>query len=1168
MLNINLTDKVAVIERDPVKLDTAIRTALAEAREVVRAHYLPEFAEVPPVENRVSTGHRPDPNKNGAQVVYHCLTPPVAVTLLKEYVELVDAIQCLPARDYVPVELMSQLVFGDADKLKRWTKNDLYKVVLRNAFRALFVSLLRLRAVLLPPSMERYLPIEQGVWRGFELMPERLKHMSAVYYAGSGLDYGIDWSLCNYSWKGASINKNGIENVPARTGKRLLVCMAMCTRWERLEEIDKSDIQDLKKLAQTNTIGLYMTYFYLRSTNQGQLSKDIFHWVESIPQLRIYTEHYYDYAVKAKGRRSYLRRADSGKTSEYDQTVRHPDADRRPLSECIAEAINEAKTVSGIDAEKLALLLGNTKGRSTLVPVSSDWPSETVLPDYVAFEWKRQSERWLEAFNIYARMTRYAEVRKEFKGFAPFMHYLMVYLPLYFHFNPNSQASYPSKIDDLNGFYFVSRLINPEGMILPMPFDQFVRRYYNDKNPCRVYTAMRKLHHFYETVLGRRELLGIIDGFRNPVLLTDIPSPGGRPTKTTKERLPGKAYWLSLAYAYKIYDYVSAINEKCLEDADYARAYNKLYYNLDEDELGMIDIRELPGIKIDRTIKFNGADDNVNLVPSYFLCPVELPIKNKGNIFVLRPHAIIHLICTLETGIRNQHIQWLSCDFDKYISADHVLTEDVYELFVNTDKSNMSWPSITSGRVIKILKEMKIFRSLVDSDAFDEDVYYEDRVENAVFSPFKPLFAYDQRNGNPHSDCVYIRGFRYLLAGLQNLLDVFGIDFRLFEYDPTATDRYLRIKTKFTPHSMRVTVVSEYTRALPSEYVGKCMTNQKLATVWYYTKYDAEQLRNCQKQQKITLSQYNRETSEVRLIGSGGVTIDATDPNSKLARAFTENEKQAVWDFGAVSSRFFDRETGIDMVLSDRKHILAFETTHICPFNRICPADRHKAGYANRCYFCDYAIRTVDHLPALACRLRDLIEEIDRLEKFVEDNGEAITEKQFLLIDKKRNIIAEDIGGIDLAMKILNKNLLRLQSGEGGEDIHVYEPEAILAKLEAMPFPDAADENRYLLARLTEIQAYPEEARETIRMKLLAMRNSYLANTCNIRESLPEWCEIDSIEAQVYSLVNGLRRVYGLTLDQVAEIAGRNIGEYIPLGHQSPFSLPGGAVEDEELDRT
>jgi hypothetical protein len=182
---------------------------------------------------------------------------------------------------------------------------------------------------------------------------------------------------------------------------------------------------------------------------------------------------------------------------------------------------------------------------------------------------------------------------------------------------------------------------------------------------------------------------------------------------------------------------------------------------------------------------------------------------------------------------------------------------------------------------------------------------------------------------------------------------------------------------------------------------------------------------------------------------------------------------------------------------------------------------------------------------------------MEYLESYLDHNEKKLTEGEVGDVEKRLSVLGEDIGSLDLSRKILEENYERLKNGEKGSIVHVYQPEMVVKNLEAMPFPDPEDEKRYLLARLGEVVAYPSETQTLIRMKLLELKNNILANTGNIRAALKGSADICRIEADVYAMVNSLRSVYGLSLDQVAEIASRDIDEMLKLGGQERLQISG-----------
>ena len=127
---------------------------------------------------------------------------------------------------------------------------------------------------------------------------------------------------------------------------------------------------------------------------------------------------------------------------------------------------------------------------------------------------------------------------------------------------------------------------------------------------------------------------------------------------------------------------------------------------------------------------------------------------------------------------------------------------------------------------------------------------------------------------------------------------------------------------------------------------------------------------------------------------------------------------------------FFIGDNGLDVVTKRRKIKLSFDSTHICPFDHVCPEERMRKGYANRHNFCDYAIRTVDHLPAIECTYRDLEDELENLEMFMEKNKSKLTSIKCKEADARRKAISEDMVGLQLAKLVLLNNLKTLKTDD------------------------------------------------------------------------------------------------------------------------------------------
>ena len=1041
---------------------------------------------------------------------------------------------------------------GRSDIIGRLQSNSKFTTVLRTAIRLIVQSLLRQKIILLPfNNPSDYIPTTKsdGIV-GTGLMPERVRHMLALQY--EQLDREVDWSRCTYKHNHRDkMVDNGIDTL-ARMGRYQLIGLSMCTSWDSLFDVEFDSIELLDQCVKRFTLGLYLTYFYLKSNDVSRVQKELFEEIDRVQNLRIYSMEYEVFAEKAKAKRSDTKRLLKNK---YDRERRKKKKAQQAtdgiiiggtLDESVARLVDKYTESGVVDSAGLARGFGQVYLRTNLAP--HKWPEKTILPELITSNWSSTRQHWGKAFALFQKIKKFKDQDNAFNDYAPFVWYLAVYLPIYFQYNPDSEALYPSRIEQFNGAQFVDHLDIGDTNKLPMSYCDFVKEYYHGRDPYRVYASILALKSFFESVLARgRDRLSIPDSFQNPVLESDIPSSGGRHQKTVKTRLPTEVYWLALLYSYKIYDYVSLINERCLDDYDYSMYFHAL---VAEGEDIMLDVGNIDGINFDTKITFQGVEYEVNRVPRYFFKSRYLHVKGRPQTYLIRPHAIAHHCIAFDTGIRHGHIQWLCCDFDKIVKQGEIIPEEVYRLFVKTDKSNKSWEATVAGRVIKVLREQKIFRDLINSEAFNKDIYYEDRSDEDidVYKPFKAIFAFDPETGKPHSDGVYQAGFRYLLYGLQEVLDHYDVRYALYTYsddlDEKSGGRVWKIKTDISPHSTRATVISEYFPYLGAHYIGTYMTGQKLATVHYYAKYDAAQLKKLQEEQKKSLARFSRDGASVN-IGDGGEIIDATDKNSVLAKAFDEDPSQAIVDFGAISSNHFAERgviNGVEMLRTMTGLKLSLEPTHMCPYNGICPPDRRELGLEGRHHVCDYAIRTVDHLPAIASTKRTLSEQMDNKNNFKIGQKGRITDNEQSDVSARINLMGEDFASLHVAEIILNENLVALRTGkESVPRFHIYKPEAVQRDLEAVSFPDESDETKYLMARLKEAIAYPSPDHVVLNAKLMKLKKMIIANVGGIREALLADSNLNTVQAEVYSLVNSLARSRGLTLNQVAEIASQDI---------------------------
>jgi hypothetical protein len=349
-----------------------------------------------------------------------------------------------------------------------------------------------------------------------------------------------------------------------------------------------------------------------------------------------------------------------------------------------------------------------------------------------------------------------------------------------------------------------------------------------------------------------------------------------------------------------------------------------------------------------------------------------------------------------------------------------------------------------------------------------------------------------------------------------------------------------KIVTDLTPHSTRVTVISEHSTHLPLDYIGKNITGQTRATVAYYTKGDEVTNRELKDQQLTRLGKIAKGNTYAT--NKNIVKIDVLSDNSNVVKAFRTNKKSALNDYGAVSPIFgAESKSGIDIFMNDDlgKLRLAFGRFNICPYAFSCPRDIQRKGLAMRCELCPYSIQTIDHLPSIAAENRRLVEELDDIEVRILDDDISIEELDRK--EKKRARLVESIGAHELSEQILN--MIRKKMKNPSQVFIANRPDIIKEGIERGDFTNKSDEIGYFLERIEECIAYPSSMSPELSRHVMTLRMRLLANTGNIREALQTTPSIDKNLAEVYGIIQSLKKEHGLTNVDIAALASRNIDD-------------------------
>ena len=199
-------------------------------------------------------------------------------------------------------------------------------------------------------------------------------------------------------------------------------------------------------------------------------------------------------------------------------------------------------------------------------------------------------------------------------------------------------------------------------------------------------------------------------------------------------------------------------------------------------------------------------------------------------------------------------------------------------------------------------------------------------------------------------------------------------------------------------------------------------------------------------------------------------------------------------DFGAISLEgVADRSAGVKSGLKTIKLTLAenitVNATHICPYQNKCPDDILAEFGEARCGQCWYSIKTIDHLPRIAAKIRSLSYELKQLSAHIQaalDKG-GQPPALFHLEHDRKNLAAE------LSAWIVCHNLLNqmLKNMKNKKEFLVAKPEILIQQAQAQRLESSAMND--LLLRISDAEQYEEYYSPQLKGQLLRISHKVLA---------------------------------------------------------------------------
>lgn len=690
----------------------------------------------------------------------------------------------------------------------------------------------------------------------------------------------------------------------------------------------------------------------------------------------------------------------------------------------------------------------------------------------------------------------------------------------------------------------------------------FLKHLKEGREPPTVKGHLYQIETFFGVLASRANAYPELKGFENPILPIDYPFVRRR--NSTKKTIFESEHFLPLLqFMYGVEAFAFFLVERTNENRNFlgklSNTQNKVY---NTEELGFVPVIFTDNPHFDDSQPVTEDNRKILAKPIPFIHKSLIPIlprklKRHNGVVNFPTVTFIHqTILALETGMRFIHIRWLDRrTYDKHIQRSHPLPP-ICDLHVNTDKVNGPWDAKVRKTVIELLDRQKEITSWFDEPVVDQEAWY-DFHENSDFGRILTLFPRGM-GGNkgedlpgPYSDVTTAKHFkRFVFAfdlfchfslgirpsspmhesfrsfdnidDLNSYVDAFG----LFEDSKNLIQQ--------TPHSCRATVVSKWITILPPHIIGKYITGHATTQhVLYYAKVDPEYLHRYEKYQVMAFN-HGLKFEDIHF-----ASIQAEDQNSKVFQAFKNNPINASNDFGATS---FDRTTDSGETLSGLKEVkkqaletLAFQGTHICPFNLKCPPDIVKdlkaiQGIRRPCGGCYYSVKTVDHMPRISAHIRSLTDEATELKDYIDEakKGGASIESLRPKAEYRR-FLADEIAAWTISLHCLEQMLENIKDRD---HFLVERPEMVLQHIESVVFEEHSLQS--LMARIAEAKNHSEFFTPQLKGQVLLARNLLIARTGDFQRALGEIPRGSKLLDEFRGIVRSICETLDLSVDQLA----------------------------------
>jgi hypothetical protein len=312
--------------------------------------------------------------------------------------------------------------------------------------------------------------------------------------------------------------------------------------------------------------------------------------------------------------------------------------------------------------------------------------------------------------------------------------------------------------------------------------------------------------------------------------------------------------------------------------------------------------------------------------------------------------------------------------------------------------------------------------------------------------------------------------------------------------------------------------------------------------VAYYAVYDDEYMKIVGQSQEAALRGWHALLDDP----SDHIAIKADEINSKLREAIEDRMIDGFETFGATS---FDRELpngkiegGMIIAKELGAGQIAYNSTHMCPYNNICPKEVVEEIGEKLCGQCWASIKTVDHLPRISAHIRDLHAKVGEktssievmMTKGVSDN--VIEMHDFI----RTKLAAEESSWIatHAILENFRKNLVNR------DKYLVTRPEIVEKQLTLVATDDSTLAN--LLLRIRDAQAYPEYMTPQLNGKMISVRNMILTKTGNLDQLVNQPDNYELLD-EFRGMIRSICDATGASIDELC----KRMEQELPAGNNA-----------------